>query len=324
MTTHAIAPTTRRAAGVLLLTLTAAHAPAQQPVGPERYVPLEWRLVGDPGNPSDSTGNGAVNKVFRIAAYEVTNAQYAQFLDSKARLGDPLELYNPEMETSPRGGIDRIGSGTSANPYRYVLKPGLTNKPVNFVSFFDALRFANWIAGGRGDADTETGTYTLLGGTPIPSNGDTVTREPGAEVFVPRWNEWYKAAHYDPAFGYHLYATGSNALPDEALATPDGEVANPGPNVVNYDLSADWGSVDGNVTTVGSAAATSHYGAYDMNGNVWEWNETIFEWQGNPYRVSNGGSFLEDESALMKTSWGIVKPWVEKDSIGFRLAARVQ
>ena len=160
--------------------------------------------------------------------------------------------------------------------------------------------------------------------TPIPSNGDTVTREPGAEVFVPRWNEWYKAAHYDPAFGYHLYATGSNALPDEALATPDGEVANPGPNVVNYDLSADWGSVDGNVTTVGSAAATSHYGAYDMNGNVWEWNETIFEWQGNPYRVSNGGSFLEDESALMKTSWGIVKPWVEKDSIGFRLAARVQ
>ena len=38
--------------------------------------------------------------------------------------------------------------------------------PVNYVDFYDALRFANWMNNGQGNGDTETGAYTLLGGTP--------------------------------------------------------------------------------------------------------------------------------------------------------------
>ena len=302
---------------VVLLTTTYVNAQ----IAPERLVRPAWRVVEDTGNPADGNGKGKVNKVYRIAAHEVTNAEYTVFLNSKARLGDPLELYNISMELEPRGGILRTGSGTTLDPYIYATKLDMANKPVNFVSFFDAMRFANWFAGGQGNADTEDGTYTLLGGTTIPTNGDSVKRNPGSTAFVPRENEWYKAAHYSPGFGYYLYATQSHALPVVATATPFGDVANPGPAVVNYDSGSDWGGMNGNLTSVGSAGGTSYYGAYDMNGNVWEWNESIFTWEGSPYRVSNGGAYLDDESTLKKTSWGIAKPWVEKDSIGFRIAA---
>ena len=43
--------------------------------------------------------------------------------------------------------------------------------PVVLVSFYDSIRFANWLHNGQGSGDTETG-YTLLGGTATPSNGD--------------------------------------------------------------------------------------------------------------------------------------------------------
>ena len=35
---------------------------------------------------------------------------------------------------------------------------------------------------GQGTGDTETGAYTLLGGTAAPSNADTVTRNTGATI----------------------------------------------------------------------------------------------------------------------------------------------
>jgi sulfatase modifying factor 1 len=80
------------------------------------------------------------------------------------------------------------------------------------VSFYDTLRFANWLNNGQGSGDTETGAYTLLGGTQTPSNGTTVTRNPGATIALPSDNEWYKAAYYDASStDYFLHPTRSNA-----------------------------------------------------------------------------------------------------------------
>ena len=42
---------------------------------------------------------------------------------------------------------------------------------MNYVTWYDTIRFANWLNNGQGTGDTETGAYTLLGGTPTPSNG---------------------------------------------------------------------------------------------------------------------------------------------------------
>jgi formylglycine-generating enzyme len=116
------------------------------------------------------------------------------------------------METDPHGGILRMGTPGS---YTYVVKAGFEDDAVNFVTFFDAVRFANWIHNGEGSGDTETGAYTLLGGSATPSNGSTVERNPGAAVAVPSQDEWFKAAHYDAALGiYYDYPTGSDTPPD--------------------------------------------------------------------------------------------------------------
>ncbi len=136
---------------------------------------------------------------YLIGTYEVTNAQYAEFLNAKAA-SDPLGLYNTSMGDPStnstfvgHGGITRSGSSGS---YSYSAIAGRGDMPVNYVSFYDSLRFANWLNNGQGSGDTETGAYTLLGGTAAPSNGMTVTRNAGATIFLTSENEWYKAAYY--------------------------------------------------------------------------------------------------------------------------------
>jgi formylglycine-generating enzyme required for sulfatase activity len=287
---------------------------------------FSWVTVGDPGNPaSPFFGSGSVNYVFRMGKYETTNAQYVEFLNAKAAQGDSLNLYNASMGTDPHGGIARAGSGTVADPFVYSTLPNFANKPVNFVGFFDGARMANWMNNGKGNADTETGAYTLLGGTPTPSNWRTVTRNPGAAVYLPNDDEWTKTSLYEPGHGWWFYGTRSNVVPTKAAATDTGDVANPGADVANYGYGVTWNGVNGNVTTVGGAGPTSesYYGAADMTGNVFEWCDNIVTVQGIPMRSLRGGSFVESETAQVSGAFGSASPGIEVFSFGFRLAAAI-
>ena len=161
-------------------------------------VSIDWVPVGNPGNACDpitvfvpSVCVGAVNHEYRLSKFEITNPQYAEFLNAKAA-SDPLGLYNSNMAGSHLGnfGIQRSGAPGS---YTYEVHFFGMNTPVNYVSIIDAMRFGNWLHNGQGDGDTETGAYTLLGGTAIPANAATVTRNQGAKVFLPCEHEWYKA-----------------------------------------------------------------------------------------------------------------------------------
>lgn len=100
------------------------------------------------------------------------------------------------MTSSSRSGIIRLGTSGS---YSYKVKASHENKPVVFVSWYDCIRFANWLQNGQGNGDTESGSYTLLGGTPTPSNYATISRSAGAQWVLPSENEWYKAAYHHPA-----------------------------------------------------------------------------------------------------------------------------
>lgn len=300
-----------------------ALGPAGQATRSTTASAFQWIYIGDPGNPMSPFGPGRVNYEYLIGKYEVTNRQYAEFLNAKAALGDPLELYNPQMGGHPSGGISRAGAGQVGDPYVYSLRPLMGGKPVNFVSFFDSMRFANWMHHGRGNGDTETGSYALVGGTAIPDNGSAVVRAASATVVVPTQHEWYKAGHYDRVtMSYSNFATGSDAIPTHAVATPIGSVANPGPNTVNYQNGADWNGEDGNVTTVGATgpASESFYGCADMNGNISEWNETKFQHNGTLYRKNRGGDYRLDESIMEPGHFGIVVPHHETSTIGFRVA----
>lgn len=287
--------------------------------------------VGNINNLHDSSGIGspvgAVPYGFSIAQNELTNAEYVDFLNAKAVGvfgGDTLGLFNPLMNSNLRGGIIRTGAGTLASPYVYQTKANMGNKPVNFVSWFDALRYVNWVNNGKAAADTETGSYTLLGGTAIPSNANTIARNATARIVIPTENEWYKAAYYEPGASgnsYWLYGTRSDSIPVKATATAFGDIANAGVNVVNYDYNTVWNGQTGNVTSVGSAGllSASFYGALDMTGNVYEWTETSSGFD----RVLRGGSFGDSELFMRATTGGAgFSPDFEEDpAIGFRIAA---
>jgi sulfatase modifying factor 1 len=210
-------------------------------------VSIDYVTVGNPGNAADpQTGGlyGAVSYTYRIGTYEVTNDQYTEFLNAVAKT-DTYGLYIIDMgSASARGGITRSGS---PGGYVYTVKTNMGDKPVNFVSWYDAARFTNWLGNGQGNGSTETGAYTLSGDTGI------ITKNAGATFWIPSEDEWYKAAYYDPSKGgtggFWQYPTKSDSAPEIAAADATGSVSNPGANVANYTLGADWNAQNGNVTT---------------------------------------------------------------------------
>ena len=95
-----------------------------------------------------------------------------------------LSLVGPHPVLLRPGGITRSGLDGS---YRYAAVTGREDKPVNWVSWYDSIRFANWLNNGQGSGDTETGAYTLgsLGAGGVPTSGSTIVRNPGAQWFLP-------------------------------------------------------------------------------------------------------------------------------------------
>lgn len=280
----------------------AVHAQAPAP----SVVTFDWVTVGDPGNACDPQGTGrcfgAVGYPYRIATREVTNAQYAAFLNAKAA-SDPLGLYNTEMATTG-GGITRSASPGS---YTYSAIPGRENMPVTPVSYFDVLRFANWLHNGQGDGDTETGAYTLLGGTPTPSNS-LVERNAGARVFLPTDAEWYKAAYYDTRLAiYYDYPTGTDT--QIVCSTPTAS-----PNRANC------GAVVGDFTGVGIyPGSPSPHGTFDQGGNVSEWTDRLIGIE--DHRTIRGGSNGTAPDRLRGQILEYDDPSFEQTGLGFRVAS---
>jgi sulfatase modifying factor 1 len=296
-------------------------------------VTIEYVPVGDAGNVDDTYGNGygGVSYVYNIGKYEVTNAQYTEFLNAVAA-ADPNGLYNTGMGGGWNniGGISRSGSGTEADPWAYSVRPTRGQRPVNYVSWYDTLRFANWLHNGQpglgspvpqNDDSTEDGTYDM-------SQGSSVIRKPAALVFLPSEDEWYKAAYYKGGgtnAGYWDYPTESDTAPTAELP--------PGADMINGSANYhDEGYLDTTcyTTEVGAYNATdalseyvsdSAYGTFDQGGNLWEWNEADMLGDGL-YRGSRGGSFIYFSfNNLHASTRDISYPTNENCYIGFRVAS---
>ena len=259
-------------AAALCAALASAPAPA---------VTIDWVTVGLPGNAADpQTGDGAVAYPYRISKYEVTNAQYVDFLNAVA-LDDPNGLYNVSMG-SGRGGITRGGSPGS---YSYNPIAGRELMPVNHVSFWDALRFANWLhngqlTGAQDSTTTEDGAYTI---TAQGISENTILRNGGARIVLPDWDEWYKAAYHD-ALG--VQATNWFNYPTAADTQPTCSVPTSSPNTANCA-----GAVF-DVTSVGSyTGSSSPWGTFDQSGNVHEWSEAVSA--SGAGREIRGGSYVD-------------------------------
>ncbi len=294
--------------------------------------------VGNPGNAGDVQSQGTFGSVaagYRIGRTEVTNAQYVEFLNGVDPTGaNTLALYNTSMSSDARGGINF--NGGAANGSKYEIKAGRDNNPVVFVSWYDSIRFANWLHNGMANGDTENGAYTLLGGTPTPTNGNSITRNAGAQWWLPSENEWYKAAYHknDGATGnYWDYPTSTDAVPFSDQ--PPGSDAPTQSNTANFfrndgsantydDGFAVTGSTSFNnsqnyLTDVGAyTLSTGPYGTFDQGGNVFEWNEALISVS---IRGARGGSWFNSSSVLLASSRGIVDPSVQVNNVGFRVAS---
>ena len=204
-------------------------------VAEARAVTIDTVPVGNVGNANDpATGGlyGGVAYNYSIGTYDVTNSQYAEFLNTKDPSGfNTLGLWNSGMANATFGGIS-LESGNAIGS-KYALTTGRENQPVNYVNWYEAVRFVNWLNNGQGNSSTENGAYKLgrFDENGVPINGE-ISRNAGAKVFLPNKDEWYKAAYYNPATNsYFQYPTSSNdipltsgptGLPNHANASPYG------------------------------------------------------------------------------------------------------
>ena len=297
---------------VCLCTTNASHA-----------ITIDWAIVGDIGNAdAEDTIVGGVDYEYRISKHEVTNSQYAEFLNATAAT-DTFGLYTTEMGSQTWGGITRSGSSGS---YSYSVKsdavgqgPGgsdytYANKPVVYVSWYDTIRFANWLTSGT----TESGAYTITGGG---SNSGTVTVPDhstfaaGSDTFfLPSEDEWVKAAYYDGGSStYFGYATGTDIKPNNNLPSADTG------NSANFDYGGlTTGDSSYPLTDVGDyGLSASPYGTFDQAGNVFEWNEDLVKVSN---RVLRGGSWGGDSLGSPLNFF----PAGEINEIGFRIASSAE
>jgi len=145
---------------------------------------------------------GAVNYPYQISKYTITNTQYVEFLNSVATSGTQNQIQNIElwpfnikMRDQPDGGI--VNAGQSPN-MSYSVKYNFQDKPVNYVNWYNAARYVNWLYNNKNPTNivglnlntTENGVYFLNF-----VNNETISPIINKDKYwLPTRSEWIKAA----------------------------------------------------------------------------------------------------------------------------------
>ena len=294
------------------------------PARSHALVNIDFVTVGDPGNAPDQAYDepafGSVGYVYSIGKFEVSLHEYTAFLNAVAAT-DPFNVFwNSQMETDLNiAGISRSGSDGSFS-YSVI---GDGNRPVSYVSWYDAARFVNWLhngqpIGAQGAGTTETGAYNLVDFDP---DGSNFLKSADARYWIPSEDEWYKAAYYDPSASgpeddYWLYPTRSDSLPGNQIGA--------GANQANFydgDYSVTQSpsndSSQNYLTPGGSySASASYYGTFDQGGNVLEWTDEEERF----LMHTRGGSWDREEHIMRASVYGTSERYDKLPGYGFRVA----
>jgi formylglycine-generating enzyme required for sulfatase activity len=294
-------------------------------VGAVGYAP--WQ--GNGNDPNDrAIGRGTVNYEYRIGKYEVTTAQWTEFMN--AAFDRPLEDFIPHMQQPGIwGAVATVPNTPGAQRWR--VPTGNEMRAVGNISWRMAAIYCNWL---HNDKATNreaflSGAYDVstFGENPGGRFTDQLTRSPGARYYVPSWDEWLKAAHYDPdkangdgtLGGWWLYGNGSD--------TP----FSPGPPGIgnaNFGFSTGFPGWDARTILLGSYGVESPWGLLDVSGFTSEWTEEPLYFSGESLpigRVGDGNTWLSptgnaDNIGYIRTGEA---PQFSPFYAGFRIAAAV-
>ena len=262
---------------------------------------MEFVTIGSFGNAADTTGDpnpaGAVGYTYGIGKFEVKE--------------DMIEKYN------------------ALNPGLQISKDtrGL-NKPATSVSWNEAARFVNWL-------NTSTGNQAAYKFTSDGVNDDIalwVSGDAGydalnpyrnslAKYFLPSYNEWYKAAYYNPDNStYYNFPNGSDTMPVSVESGTDN-------NTAVYTVFDDFynpvpGSPNG-PADVDKAGGLSPFGVMGLGGNVSELEESprfLGSFSGSSSRGVRGGRWNGFGSSMSVSSRNSLFSVSESVETGFRVA----
>jgi formylglycine-generating enzyme required for sulfatase activity len=285
-------PTMTRRARTILLTAATAAVTAAALAAPDADG-YEWATITHPGNrPTNDAETafpggryGAVDHEYRIATTEVTVGQWFEF----------VQAYEPFYKYPSSGPIAHsaftstsiIAIGGNIN-----IVPGRSPGRAADMGWEFAARYCNWLHNGKVNEAWafESGAYDA---STFTINDDNTanhqrTRSDGARYWIPSFDEWVKAAYYDPnrygdgIEGYWHYGNGSDTRPIGGLAPEEGGEQNAG-DIIDYRFPFDVGSY---------SHVRSPWGLLDISGGVQEWTEGVDKFDKLAlYRMTGGSSY---------------------------------
>lgn len=294
---------------------------------------IEFVTIGAPGNAplvttGRANGRGSVSEEYRIGRFEITTAQWVQFMNAVS--------MRPSSEAipfiSPPQGIwgARIDSSYTGPGVRYEVIPGRENQGVGNISWRTAAIYCNWLHNNQGTSRSAfmNGAYDVstFGYAFNPNSGlndiatDQITHNAGARFFLPTWDQWLKAVHYDPnrfgpgQGGWWQQPNASNTPlvygpPSNPAAQSSAGFLNPSP----------YGILLGSYPTV-----QTPWGLLDASGGAMEWTESQFLFfDGRNYRYMDGAAWTQNSTSDSFGVYGAWFPSLDLGYFGFRIAAAI-
>ena len=267
---------------------------SQYSLGVSDWETSAYQTFRDPGNP------------YRMGMYEITNSQWNKFTAAYGTVtGSPLSAYQE----------DSFYTGD--------------NVPANYISWYEAAQFVNWLNTSTGHqaaykftGTQGTGSYTFSVWDVTEAVSETnIYRHKDAKYFLPTENEWVKAAYWNGA-NLQTWATVGDVQPTQSEWN------------FYYYHGTGYATDPYGLWEVGTGAEELN-GTFDMMANVSEWVEGSFYREGTPYndyypdeRCRRGGSFHATGSDifgeyLRSFDRSGNDPDYTYNSIGFRVASTI-
>jgi formylglycine-generating enzyme required for sulfatase activity len=302
---------------------------------------IDFVTISQPGN-APWTGNGGfnnnkgqVNYEYRIGRFEVTTAQWAEFMN--AALDRPSDDHIPHaFAPTEWGGVPT----TPINPggQRFNVPAGNAMLPAGGIDWRTCAIYCNWLHNNKSSDRSaflsgayDVSTFGYIGTTIFT---DQVSRSPGARYYIPSADEWMKAAHWNPnrngpgLGGWDLYSNGSD---NPYTYGPPGVLVNGQPAMANagWDRFSFPGHDPYNVALGAYTGVTSPWGLFDVAGGTSEWTEATYQISDEPgprFRFFEGSAWtwgFGNSSDHVRNPRGAEAPSFFGFDMGFRVAAAV-